>query len=145
MEDDSNLALVCLDGSEPSQRGLGLALRWSSGLQLTLVLVSVVDLYEAELYDGLYLSREQVEAMKASADRQHLEPALRRCREAGCEARAHVRVGRPLKVILEEIDALKPALVVAGRTGRGFVERLLEGSVARGLCARASVPVVVVP
>lgn len=145
MDAESSVAIVCLDGSEASLRGLDLALRWSAGLHLTLVLVSVVDLYEAELYDGLYLSRDQVDAMKVSVDQQTLQPALRRCREAGVEALSLVKVGRPLKVILEEIETRRPEVVIAGRTGRGFLERLLEGSVARGLTARSASPVVVVP
>ena len=145
MREQLDRILVALDGSEPSLRALDTALDVAAATGASLQLVSVVDVHEAELYDGLYLSREQVDALKQRVMQQILEPALARCRERKVEAKAKELVGRPLKVLLQEVDAEAPSLVVMGRTGRGAFERMLEGSVSRGMVTRAHVPVMVVP
>lgn len=137
--------LVPLDGSEPALRALEAALDIAKPTGAKVYLVTVVDVHEAELYDGLYLSPEQVNELKARADQQILQKARTRAEERGVEFSAEVKVGRPLKELLKEIDALQPSMVVLGRTGRGFFERMLEGSVSRGLAARAPAPVLVVP
>lgn len=137
--------LVPLDGSEPALRALDAALDIAQPAGAEVRLVTVVDVYEAELYDGLYLNPEQIEDLKGRAKEQILDPAVARCEARGVTPVVEVKVGRPLRELMKDVDNTKPSLVAMGRTGRGFFERMLEGSVSRGMVTRAPVPVLVVP
>jgi nucleotide-binding universal stress UspA family protein len=84
----------------------------------------------------------ELEQQLLAAARRHLEAARARLARAGWRVRTEVRSGRPLEELL---DASKSAdVLVVGARGVGRMERLLLGSVAEGVVARASVPVLVV-
>jgi nucleotide-binding universal stress UspA family protein len=84
----------------------------------------------------------ELEQQRLAAARRHLEAARARLARAGWRVRTEVRSGRPLEELL---DASKSAdVLVVGARGVGRMERLLLGSVAEGVVARASVPVLVV-
>lgn len=68
--------------------------------------------------------------------------ALRRARLAFIEK---VAVAEPAPAILRHVGATRADLVVMGTRGRGAIEGLLLGSVARKVVAGAGIPVTVVP
>lgn len=57
----------------------------------------------------------------------------------------HLRMGDPVRGLLQIITELKPDMVVLGSHGRGAVMRMLLGSVSTQLTHRSPVPVLVVP
>ncbi|GAB6860282.1 universal stress protein [Haloplanus litoreus] len=75
------------------------------------------------------------------------DPARRladRAREAGIDATAAVRTGRPHEAILDYADEFDVDLVTLGSHGRTGVERVLLGSVAERVLRAATKPVLVV-
>ncbi|KAM1457208.1 hypothetical protein ACFX13_035271 [Malus domestica] len=59
---------------------------------------------------------------------------------------ARIVEGDPGKVICKEAERVKPAAVILGTRGRGFIQSVLQGSVSE-YCMRncKSAPVVIVP
>lgn len=137
--------LVCLDGSEPAQRALELCLQIAKSNEMSIQILSVLDLYEVELYENLYFSREQVEEMRKKRHAELVAPACERVRNHEVAVHGETSVGRPVKQILHFVETHRPEWVAVGRSGRGRVERIFEGSVSRGLAAKVSVPIFIVP
>ena len=63
----------------------------------------------------------------------------------GVEVRTFVRTGEPAGALLDLADELDATLVAVGTRGRGGVDELLLGSVARTVADRARRPTLVVP
>lgn len=142
---DLSRLLVPVDGSASSGRALELAMDLASTLSSHIQLLSIVNIRESELYDGLYLSDTQVEALKNERDRELLEPAAAKCQARGIPSSREVRVGNPQRELLHAIETSAPQLVVVGRSGKGMIARMLEGSISRGVIAKSFAPVLVVP
>lgn len=144
VQDGPGRILVAIDGSEPADRALALATKLSQKMGKSLDVVSVIDLGQVDVYDGFYLTDRQINQIQ-----QRVHDAIMD------KARAHVpqdmnasfRVlrGSARKTLLEESDRSDVTLLVLGRTGKGAVQRMVEGSVSRSLAAHAAVPVVIVP
>ncbi|RXH88291.1 hypothetical protein DVH24_042362 [Malus domestica] len=64
----------------------------------------------------------------------------------GVRSTARIVEGDPGKVICKEAERIKPAAVILGTRGRGFIQSVLKGSVSE-YCMRncKSAPVVIVP
>lgn len=73
--------LVPVDGSEPSMRAVDLAAEIASATDAEIDLVSVVDLHQVDVYDGFYLTKEQLSALKARAQEHILDDARARVPE----------------------------------------------------------------
>lgn len=63
----------------------------------------------------------------------------------GVDASGYMREGDTVHGLLEFAEKREASMVVIGTHGRGFVERMLLGSVAEGVIRHATLPVVVVP
>src|SRR5579871_3316588 len=74
----------------------------------------------------------------------YLDAVTSRLHAEGLSARSFVRAGRPAETILAEIVAQQADLVVLGSNVRHGLSRLLLGSVAEEVVARASCPVLLV-
>ena len=82
------------------------------------------------------------ERERVAAASRELDIARARLARAGWRVKTEVRIGRPLRELL---DASRNAdVLVVGARGIGAVERLLLGSVAEGAVTHAAVPVLVV-
>ena len=57
----------------------------------------------------------------------------------------HLRMGEPVRGLIEIIGELRPDMVVIGSHGRSAVMRMLLGSVSTQIIHRSPVPVLVVP
>jgi nucleotide-binding universal stress UspA family protein len=62
----------------------------------------------------------------------------------GVVAQAHLRAGRPDKVIIELGEELNAGLIVVGSRGLGGIRRALIGSVSESIVRHAHCPVLVV-
>ncbi|MCF6313604.1 MAG: universal stress protein [Verrucomicrobiales bacterium] len=66
-------------------------------------------------------------------------------KKRGVEATGYMREGDTVHALLEFTQQREASMLVIGSHGKGFVERLLLGSVAEGIIRHATLPVVVVP
>ncbi len=125
--------LVPTDGSETAQRGVdyGLALARDLGAKVTVLTVTdpyrLSDAAEKEAADRV------LQKVKADAGKLGVDTAL-----------VHVSEARPAEVILKVAEARGAHLIVIGSHGRRGVNRLLLGSQAAEVLARAAIPVLVV-
>jgi nucleotide-binding universal stress UspA family protein len=98
--------------------------------------------------------RQDVSRTGIAAEMRHrhrkLQEAQSLLRAQGVEVRclmvrcASVR-GNPVPKLVEEIDRLRPDLVVVGSRGRGRLYRLVVGSATDAVARRARCPVLLVP
>jgi nucleotide-binding universal stress UspA family protein len=88
-------------------------------------------------------SGEAVSNVEAQA-RTYLDMIAARLHSAGIRARTLVRAGPPAETILDEIATQHADLVVLGSNVRHGLSRLLLGSVAEQIVARAGCPVLLV-
>ena len=65
--------------------------------------------------------------------------------EAGVNATALFRHGRPAKTVLEEAKRLDAELIVVGSHGHGLVFDAIVGSVSAEILRKSNIPVLVVP
>ncbi|HET6379848.1 MAG TPA: universal stress protein [candidate division Zixibacteria bacterium] len=142
--------LVATDGSEDAHGipDVLAALPFAAGKPVEVLAISVPDPPGFDLIATLYtlgsvrpdlLAREATEYAQASGQRmvEHLG-------RAGITANAHVRRGDPAREIVAAAQELGADLIVLGSRGLGGVERLLLGSVARGVLTAAHCSVLVV-
>lgn len=136
--------LVPLDGSEPSFRALDAAGRLARAMDMRLDVVTVLDLTQVDVFEGFYMNDEQMRRLQERAHTEILEKVPERLGPDAPPFSSRLLHGKTLKVLLQEAAEPGVGLIVVGKTGKGVVERVLEGSVSRGLVAHAPVPVLVV-
>ena len=136
--------LVPTDFSENAQHALDfaqeIASRYDAG-------ISFVHAYHPPLIDPnlpadiMIALTQQME----KADAEHLDNWVKECRSEGYACESKAVLGAASEVILDEIKAQKPIMVVMGRTGKGgWLDKVL-GSVAAEVAAKATCPVLVLP
>lgn len=138
--------LAAIDLDATSERVIEAATRFSAWSGAEVELLHVVELphhpvvYEAfpELPEIGFdeLESEAKSRLESICSASTLDPERSRCT---------VKVGSPAEVILEEIGADKPDLVVVASHTRGGLDRALLGSVAERIVQRSSSPVLVLP
>jgi nucleotide-binding universal stress UspA family protein len=72
-----------------------------------------------------------------------LEEAGKKFADAGYRVKPRVVVGAPSAVILDEVEKVKPDLVLLGTKGRHGVTRFVLGSVSHAILHRATRPVLI--
>jgi nucleotide-binding universal stress UspA family protein len=141
----SKRVLIALDGSEASERALEVGCRWAKALDCVADCLSVIDLSSLDVYDGFYMTDDQLTAVEEKFQKGVLEHAQEIGAKHGVgEVRTRLLKGHASKVLLEECEKDDVEMLVVGRTGKNFLDRLVLGSVSHRLSARASCPVVIV-
>jgi nucleotide-binding universal stress UspA family protein len=135
--------LVAVDGSAPSKRAVEVAVNIAKGTGQKIAFVSVIDLRQIDIYEGFYLTEQQLAELEKHHRETILDGALKNVPKELVHENTRLLRGPVLKALLDEAE--KASMVVVGRTGKGALDRLLEGSVSRGLSIHSTVPVVVVP
>ncbi len=95
------------------------------------------------VYPPDHVAADAVSSAEAQAH-TYLDAIAARMHADGISARSLVRAGRPVETILAEITAQSADLVVLGSTIHHGLSRLLLGSVAEEIIARAPCPVLLV-
>jgi nucleotide-binding universal stress UspA family protein len=90
---------------------------------------------------GAEISR--INRERSAEARENLEPAAALLSTAGWRVESIVRVGAPLRLLLDQVRESRADVVVVGATGADADDRLLLGSVAEGLLHRCPVSVVI--
>ena len=138
---DHKRVLVALDGSASSEAVLRFVLEIAGPLDMTVVLLRVVEPALPPIADDLYRGPvEDIDARRQDAE-EYVAPIAAALRARGVETAWQVRRGRPDEEILTaaaEVGVDMIAMATHGRTGFG---RLLFGSVAEAVLRRATVPV----
>ncbi len=138
--------LVPVDGSGPSERAVDFAAGLAAATGAALELVTVIDIGQVDVYEGFYLTEEQLDQRRAHLQAEVLERAAARVDPAlGLSLRTRLLRGAVVKTLLAEIERPEIGLVVIGRTGRSALERILQGSVSERVAKRSADPVVLIP
>lgn len=135
--------LVPIDGSEPGWRALDRALALSTATGSVVDVVTVLDLRQLDIYDGVVLSDEQRRSLETRIRTAVLDPANARAERAGRTISARLLKGPIERTLLDE--AKDASLVVVGRTGKSMFERFVEGSISRALTQHSPAPIMIVP
>lgn len=136
--------LVPVDGSEAALRAASFAAELAKSTGRPLELVAVLDIIQLDPDAGLVISEEQKNTVRGK-----FRSAVLDVHTAALPKDAGVTTtlleGRPTQALLAHIERSAPYAVVVGRTGKGAVERLFQGSVSRALTERSTSPVLVIP
>lgn len=136
--------LVAFDGSPQSGRALSLAEDMSGAYDAELILVSVID-------PGPRLAGEPPLRVSFSTHEQRremekeLEQRAEGLRSRGRRVATQLEMGDPAATLLSLADKLSVDILIAGRSGKGAVARVMIGSVATNILHHSSCPVCVVP
>ena len=138
---DHKRVLVALDGSAPSEAMLRFVLEIAAPLDMTVLLLRVVEPFTPAVADGVYMpTLEDVEERRRDAE-EYLAPIAAALRARGVDTGWAVRRGRPEDEILAAAEESAVDMIAMATHGRTGVGRLLFGSVAEGVLRRSTVPV----
>lgn len=139
--------LVPLDGSAASQRGLREALRLARPLRARVTALHVITPFEAYTYSEslpAVMTRADFEKRTDKASARILERARRACNAARVRCRCLLTWDtRAAEAIVRAARKHRCDLVVMSSHGRRGLQRVLMGSVSRGVLAQSPVPVVI--
>jgi nucleotide-binding universal stress UspA family protein len=149
---DMRTVVLGVDGSPNAGKAARFlaSLKPRQGARVVLAcIVEPVTVPSAGLLPGAVRSALGRQAAKANAERlrqgerelRAMVPALKR---AGWRVSTRVRLGVPLRGLLEVVKASKADLLCVGARGTGGVKRLLLGSIAEGALNRCPVGVLLV-
>jgi nucleotide-binding universal stress UspA family protein len=135
--------LVPYDGSDAALDALEHAVERFPDAEIAVL--HVVDRRYLETpYGQLLVGREELDERARAAAGDLLEEAAAVAGEAGVGVETVVRVGHPVRDVLDYVDEAGIDQVVIGGTGLSNVPQLLLGSVSFGVVLHADVPVTVV-
>ncbi|MGC9140975.1 MAG: universal stress protein [Caldimicrobium sp.] len=133
--------LVAFDGSEYSKAGLLEAAHWMKRHGGNLYAIYVVHFYEEEFLIFPELREKRIKAAlnKCTKEKEELKEKL------GIEFQCIIKEGEPTEEIIEEAKTIGATLIVAGTYGKkGYLKRLVLGSVSTELCLNSPVDVLIV-
>ena len=132
--------LVALDGSELGECIVPLLLEIAGPLDMTIVLLRVLEPLRSLAADGMPIVVDDVAARQRDAE-EYLAPIAVGLRTRGVFVTSQIRVGRADEQILAAAQELGVDLIAMSTHGRGGLGRLLFGSVAEHVLRHAEVPV----
>lgn len=137
--------LVAVDGSEPSDRAVDLAASLARATLATLEIVTVIDLGQLEFLETHLLTDEQLRIWQARQRKEVLQAAQDRLPDDLPPPTLHMLQGRAAPTLIAHAESVGADLILMGRTGKGALARMVEGSVSRRVAQTSPVPVVLVP
>ena len=135
--------LYATDFSPTARRALDTAIMLAKTQNATLSILFVlapVALVPEQYLDAMTLDQLDKQARQWSVDQ--LASLARRARKAGVKASTLLRDGDPVTQIVRTSRSAKSDLIVMGTHGRRGLSKFFLGSVAEGVVATASCPVV---
>jgi nucleotide-binding universal stress UspA family protein len=137
--------LVAVDGSAPSSLAQDQALRLAADQHASIVFVHAVDLSKVAASFEPFSGANASLAIDAAYD--DAKATLKSAEEAATSARVPCTgktvEGDCVSAILDAAREAHADLIVIGTHGRGGVVRAVLGSVAEGVCRRATIPVLI--
>ncbi|MGZ4543417.1 MAG: universal stress protein [Mycobacteriaceae bacterium] len=136
--------LVAWDGSEPSRRALALAEDLAGEYGARLLLASVLE--PTPIPAGVLVPVSPFPtAEDVDRTRQELNDIAKDLRARGRSVETEVAVGQPPEKLMELADHYEVSTILAGRSGKGELARLVLGSVTTALLHNTTRPIIVVP
>ena len=140
--------LVAVDGSDPSNAAVALALRMArEGTTSELVFCHVVDAagdYSEASGAQMIGGAQDLIAEDKAEGAKIVDAAVKAARDAGLDAAGEVLEGNPAKTIDRRARDGGFDLIITGTHARRGIERMFLGSTAEGILRHASVPVLAV-
>jgi nucleotide-binding universal stress UspA family protein len=136
--------VVPVDGSEPSDAAVALALKLAKEEDAELIFVHAVELNKIVALAGPAPIDPSI-AIDAACQmgKELLDDVKRRAVEAGCRATVELPEDECVASVLEIARQRKADLITVGSHGRSGIRRALLGSVAEGILRRSPIPVLV--
>ena len=138
--------LVPVDGSEPSNAAVSLAIRLARDQEASIAFVHVCEVAKiAAMVGGPTIGVDPSYALEAEREwgDQTLRRALDRAGSGGVDADTCLEEGPSVTTILEVARDQHADLIVMGSHGRGGITRVLLGSVTEGVLRHTHIPVMV--
>ncbi len=142
--------VIGYDGSESSQRALDRAAELAKALDSALVVASVT-VPEARMIpnpvvpaEPLLLTGPVISGDESDETDRRLEEARERLVEREVEVELVPMIGSPADALVELADERAADIIVVGTHERGFLERVLAGSVSADVSRRAHCDVLIV-
>src|SRR5271166_3550456 len=133
---------VALDGSKCAQQAFEVALELATEQQALLGIVSVVDpLFSPGAMHANPAYNVMIRELEKAA-REEVATAIATAHDRELAAVGETRTGNPTREILKYAAHFNADVIVMGTHGRRGLSRLLGGSVADAVLAKASVPVI---
>ena len=140
--------LVPVDGSEASLRAVEHAAKQAAHRSPDgrLLIMTVLDLSRVDVFDGFYLTDDQLARVKRDVQTGTLEKAAAAAKAIAPDIEIETKLvdGRTVEAILGEVKSHVHGIIV-GRSGKRGPDRLIMGSIPPRLIQNATVPVTVVP
>lgn len=136
--------MVPTDGSESSVRAVAFAAQAAAAFGAAVEIVTVMDPGQLDFFEAIEFGAEGDASWNARIQETILAPALSCIDEQGQSVSTRILKGSVYKTLLQHINDSQPDLVVLGRTQRGTVNRMLNGSVSHRLLANSPVPITLV-
>lgn len=135
--------VLAVDGSDPSNRALDMAIDMASKFDAELSLLHVLEplFVPPEPYG---FNSGALDEASREYGKQMLKDALEVARKKGVRASSALLAGTPPEAIIEASNELGGDLIVIGSRGQGRVGRFLLGSVSDRVLHQSKVPVLVV-
>ncbi len=143
--------LLPLDGDSEHEQGLPASVELTHAcgaiLHLAVVIPSFVDLSGESAVTSRFLpgTMSRILEMSVKDAGEYLDAHLKKLKDSGIEARAHVLRGDPASIIDETAMALQADLIVLATHGKSGMEAFWEGSVANKVSSRSRVPILLIP
>jgi len=135
--EDKMIMLLCVDGSENSNRAASYVARLASCANMRITLLYVVT--EKKVIEHL----DDDEEVKRSAVEHRIQYAVDKLEEANIDFQESIQIGDPQEVILEMSN--KYDGIIMGYKGHGFIETLFMGNVTEKVMKDSKKPVILIP
>ncbi len=136
--------IVPVDGSEPSNAAIDLAVALSKACGASVTLCHVLAI-PRPAHDAGGFAREQMMEEEVKIGHAILDACAQRAAAAGVSVEKVLQTGSPVDGILDEARDRRCDAIVMGSRGRGSVARAILGSVTCDVINRAAIPVIVAP
>jgi nucleotide-binding universal stress UspA family protein len=136
--------VVPTDGSENALRAADHAIDVAAHTGATVHALSVVDATRLGPFTPVDIEVSEVKSSLRSQAEEATEAVVERCRSAGVDCVAAIRIGVPNESILDYSDEVGADLLVVGTHGRTGLPRAVLGSVAERVVRTSDVPVMTV-
>jgi len=136
--------VVPVDGSEPSNAAVALAVELAKQIKADLVFVHAVELTKiAAMASPSAIDPSFAVEAASSAGEEILSAAKSEADAAGVTATCEQPEDDSVAAVLDSAQRNKANLIAMGSHGRSGVARLLLGSVAEGVLRHATIPVLI--
>ena len=136
--------LVPIDGSEPSNAAVGLALQLARANEAEVIFVHAVELSKiAALVSPSSVDPSYAIDAACKSGQAFLDEAKARAQKAGIKAICELPEDGCVASVLTLARQRRADLIVVGSHGRSGIPRAVLGSVAEGIIRRSQIPVLV--